>query len=920
MTAGSLVGRDDERRRLAALIDSAAERGDVLVLHGDAGVGKSRLLGEASGLAAAAGMRVLTAVGAESEQHLPYAGLHQLLFAIRTGIEALPPPQRDALQVVMGMSDHTVPDLYLVGLAVLNLLADVATEAPLLVVAEDAHWLDQATVDVLTFVARRLDSEPMVLLAAVRDGVPSRIAEAGLPSMAVPPLSDSAAATLLDLVAPGLAPAARRRMLEEAVGNPLALTELPKSAGAGGRVPVAGPLPLTWRLERAFTTRLSQLTPEARTLLAVAALNDSASIEETLDAASLLLGTDADSALLDPALAAQLVHLEGGVIGFRHPLVRSAIVQTLNVAERRQVHAALARVLATQPDRRTWHRAAASPGTNEDVAVELDAAAERAHRRGVVTAAITALREGARLSAIPQNRMERLLRAADLAVESGRRDVVEQVLAEVELLGPSGQQQVRAAWIRGGFDDGMRDPSVGAAELARLAEAVAADGDIDLAVRILWSAALRCFFSEPGPQARHHIEAIANGLFRDPGDPRLLAILAYAVPLDRGTTVVEGLSRSDRLRGTGAQEERFLGTAALLVGAFDQAVRLNAGSLSGLRAQGRLALLARARAAEAWSATRMGDLGVAIPAAEEARRLTQETDQTFVFGIVCASQAEIAALQGDYDNAEHLASEAERIGLVVGARPVLATVQTAKGLSALGQGRFSDAFAHLRRMHDPADPAFQLALRCYGLPELVDAAVRSGQADAAAEIVMHIEQIARANSSPALNIGVRYARAVLADNDGAEQLYERAIRDMPPGWPFQRAWTQLAYGGWLRRQRRVGESRPLLRAARETFDALGIVAWGERARDELRAAGEGSPRRNVDARDQLTAHELHIAQLAAEGLTNREIGQRLYLSHRTVSTHLHRIFPKLGVTSRSELKSVLRTTALADMTYTNSVI
>ena len=916
MTAGSLVGREQEKQRLAALIDQAAEQGGVLVLHGEAGVGKSALLAEAGRLAAAAGMRVLTSVGVESEQHLPYAGLHQIVFPIRSGIEALPAPQRESLRAAAGMTDHAVPDIYLVGLAVLNLLADVAAETPVLLVAEDAHWLDPASVDVLTFVARRLDSEPMVLLAAVRDGVPARITEAGLPSMAVSKLSDAAAATLLDSVAPGLGSAARRRLLDAAAGNPLALTELPKAVQSGCGVPVAGPLPLTQRLERTFAARLSQLRPDTRTILQIAALNDSAAVAETLGAASSILGARAGTEALAPAVTAQLIDVVTGLISFRHPLMRSAIVQTLSAEEHRQAHAALAEVLSDQTDRRGWHLSAASPGTDENVAAELDHVAERAQRRGVVTAAIAALQEAARLSEFPPRRVERLLRAADLAVESGSRDVVQCVLAEVETLELTGQEQARVAWIRGGFDDGMRDHTVGPLELARLAESVAAEGDVDLAVRILWSAALRCFWSERGGEARHHIETVADTLFADAQDPRLLAILAYAVPIERGSTVVDGLTQTV----SGPIEQRFLGTAALLVGAFDHAARLNAASLSGLLAQGRLALLARARAAQAFSSARLGDLGVAIPAAEEARRLTQETDQPFVFGIVCASQAEIAALRGDHEQADLLAAEAEQAGLAVGARPVLATVQTARGMSALGQGRFADAFAYLRRMNDPGDPAFQVALRCYAIPELVDAAVRSGQPDAVADIVEQVEWSARTNSSPAMGIGLRYARAVLATGDEAEQLYKEALRAVPAGWPFQRAWAQLAYGEWLRRRRRTAESRPHLRAARETFDALGIVPWSERARDELRAAGEGSPRRSADARDQLTAHELHIAQLAAEGLTNREIGQRLYLSHRTVSTHLHRILPKLGVSARSELGTVLHTTPVAAMTYTDSVI
>ncbi|SEH54375.1 regulatory protein, luxR family [Mycolicibacterium rutilum] len=908
MTSAALVGREREVQHLRTLIAGVEDRGGVLVLHGEAGVGKSTLVAEARRRAAASDMRVLATVGVESEQHLPYAGLHQLVFPVRSGIDNLPVSQRDALRAVTGLSDQQVPDIYLVGLAVLNLLAEVAAEAPLLLVAEDAHWLDQASVDVLTFVARRLESEPILLLVAVRDGTPARILDAELPSLAVAPLSDSAAETLLDLVAPGLVPVARRRLLDDAAGNPLALTELPKAVQSGAGISTAGPLPLTRRLERTFTARLALLPPDTRSVLPVAALNDSAAASETLAAAASVLARVVTDAVLAPAVSAQLIVYDGATVTFRHPLMRSAVVSTLSGDDRRRAHAALAAVLGDQPDRRAWHRAAATPGPDEDVAVELDLVAQRAQRRGVVDSSIIALEEAARLSTDSRRRAERLLRAADLAVESGRRDIVQRVLAEVESLELSGQQQTRVAWIRGSFDDGMRDPTVGAVELARLAEAIAADGDHDLAVRILWSAALRCFWSEPGTPARQYIEGVADALLPNPEDPRLLAILAYAVPIERGSTVIAGLARPDHQAETEPREERFLGTAALLVGALDHAVRLNAASVEGLRAQGRLALLARARAAQAWSATRLGDLAVAIPAADEARRLTRETDQPFVFGIVRASQAEIAALRGEHEQAAQLAAEAERAGMAVGARPILATVQTAKGISALAQGRFADAFNQLRRMHDPSDPAFQVALRCYALPELADAAVRSGQADVAAEIVDRVASFAETNSSPAMALGVRYARAVLADADGAQELFEQALSMMPEGWPFQRAWAQLAYGEWLRRQRRTTEARPMLRSARETFDALGIIPWSERARNELRAAGEGSPRRVTDVNERLTAHELHIAQLAADGLTNREIGQRLYLSHRTVSTHLHRIFPKLGVTSRAELAAVLHTT------------
>jgi DNA-binding CsgD family transcriptional regulator len=238
---------------------------------------------------------------------------------------------------------------------------------------------------------------------------------------------------------------------------------------------------------------------------------------------------------------------------------------------------------------------------------------------------------------------------------------------------------------------------------------------------------------------------------------------------------------------------------------------------------------------------------------------------------------------------------------------VLATAQRARALAALGEGRYGDAFGDLRRMFDPADPTYQPALRCYVLPELADAALRCDRTDELRRLLAELEEFAPSTPSPALHIGLRYVRAVLAPGDHAEELFQAALGADLTGWPLDRGRVQLAFGEWLRRQRRVIEARAPLRAARDTFDALGVILWGDRARQELRTAGEASPRRGPDARDRLTPHELSIAALAAEGLTNREIGQRLYLSHRTVSTHLHRIFPKLGVSSRIELAAALRT-------------
>ncbi|TCN38366.1 regulatory LuxR family protein [Kribbella orskensis] len=383
-------------------------------------------------------------------------------------------------------------------------------------------------------------------------------------------------------------------------------------------------------------------------------------------------------------------------------------------------------------------------------------------------------------------------------------------------------------------------------------------------------------------------------------------VLGTEVEVDVLTPAVAvGLMDLAGSTGGDPQVERFLGSAALQIGAFELSARFSAGAVAGLRPQGRLGLLTRALAVQAWSSTRLGNLTVALPAAEEAARLGRETNQQFMYGLAVAVQAEIAALRGDYEAATSLAAEAEQVGIAAGARPVLATVQLARGLTALGEGRYADAFADLRRIHDPADPAYQVALRCYVVADLAEAAVRSGQIAEMQDIVRDLQQAAASTTSPALHIGLRYVSAVLAEGDDAETLFKAALDADLSGWPLERGRVQLAFGEWLRRHRRTADSRVHLRAARETFDALGVIPWSERARAELRAAGETSPRRTPDARDHLTPHELSIAQLAAEGLTNREIGQRLYLSHRTVSTHLHRIFPKLGIRARGDLAAAL---------------
>jgi DNA-binding CsgD family transcriptional regulator len=901
----SLIGREAETHMLGDLLDHVHDRGGSLVVSGEPGVGKSALLEEAGARAQGHGMLVLAATGVQSEAQLPFAGLHRLLQPILGQVDGLPAPQRNALLAAFGMTDAAVPDLFLTALAALGLLAEQADRTPVLVVADDAHWLDRSTSDVLAFIARRLEFEPILLVAGIRDGFESPFNDAGLPSLHLQALPPREAAALLDSRAPGLPPVVRERLLGEAAGNPLALVELPATlghAGSGASLPTW--LPLSTRLEQAFTARVSGLPAATRTALLAAALDDSPQLHEVLEATAVLTGGRPAIDILSPAVAARLIEIDDGEFRFRHPLMRTAIYQAASVSQRHAAHGALADILAGRPERQVWHRAASVVGPDEKVASELEAAAEQAKRRGATAAAVAALRRAASLSD-DRPRIGRLLRAAQLAYELGRHDLAVELLGEAEPLDLRPAERARAVWIRESVADGILGDDASARSLAALADRIGADGDSDLAVKLLCVAALRCWWAEPGQLTRDHIVSAGERLDVDQRDPRLLVILSFAAPVGQGATVTGRLPRFVPAGDVNPDHLRLTGMAGMAVGAYDLAAAQLAAAAARLRAQGRLALLARALALQAWSEMHLADLDAAIPAAEEGSRLAQETHQLLFMAMAQAVQAWQAALRGDHEGAAALAAQAERASVHQGANAVLATAQLARGLAALGSGLPADALQHLRRIHDPADPAYHDVLRCCTIGDLAEAARRSGEPGGIRVFIDEMESAAKQTPSPLLHAGLRYARALLADDADAGPLFEAALESDLSTWPFLRARAQLAYGEWLHQQRRNAAARVPLRAARETFDALGVNPWSERARQLLRATGETSRPRTPEARDQLSPQELQIAQLAAGGLTNREIGQKLYLSPRTVSSHLYRAYPKLGITSRTQLREAL---------------
>jgi DNA-binding CsgD family transcriptional regulator len=900
-----LLGREAEVELLTSLLGRIENGGGTLVLRGEPGIGKSRLLAEAAALARERDFRVLGATGVQSEAHLAFAGLHQLLRPVRFRAAGLPAMQRAALDAAFGLGQESAPERFRIALAVLDLLCDVATDAPLLVVAEDAQWLDHPTAEVLAFIARRVQSDPIVLLAATRDGYPSPLVDAGLPEYWLGGLEPAAAAQLLDVSAQQLSPAIRDRILREAAGNPLALIELPHTAGRMEQM-AAGALPLTERLERAFAARVSELPEETRLLLQVAALNDGEGVNEILAAGSAVAGRTLGFDLVEPAEKAAIVALDMHAVRFRHPLIRSAVRQSASLPQLRRIHEALAEILRADPDRRVWHRAALIGGMHEEIANELEEAARRARQRGAIAVAITALQRAAELSP-PTQHARRLVAAAELAFELGQREVVMPMLRDVARLDPGPLERARATWIEEIVYTRPLGDATHVEALIAAAERAGEAGDRDLQVDLVWLVASRAWQVAPAPSVRRILIEAADRL-GEPGsaEPRVLAIQAYADPFGKATAILARLRAVAADRNPNTDAARFLGPAAVVVGAFDIATTFLAEAIEGLRTEGRLGHLPRMLLLQASVGARLADWDVAIPAAEECRRLAAELDEPQWVAAADTVDSIIAGTRGDEKAAERAAASAEQLAVRTGANITAAFAQFGRIQAALGAGRHNDAYAAAERLFDPASPAHHPVVASWLIGDLAEAAVHTGQVDEARARVRQVEAAAGDVTGTCVAVGLLHARALLAEDDQeAADRFDQALGADLTNWPFQRARLLLAYGQWLRRQRRIAESRASLRDARDAFDAMGCAAWGDQARRELRASGESSRRRSPVARDQLTAQELQIVQLAAQGLSNREIGQRLYLSHRTIGTHLYHVFPKLGITGRGELGLVL---------------
>jgi DNA-binding CsgD family transcriptional regulator len=908
VTEREVVGREVELDRLDRLVDGAVEHGGALLVIGDPGIGKSTLLRAAADHGGAAGFLVLGTTGVESEAALPYAGLYALLRPALDGLDALPPAQRDALSKAFGIVVGSTPEPFLVALATLNLLADLAMSRPLFVGVDDVQWLDGPTQAALAFVARRVSGDPIVVVGTTRRGFSGPFHAAGLEELDVAELSESAAREVLETTSVGLSRTALDEILCAALGNPLALVELPRAWLASDSSVSAETLPLTARLERAFAGRLSELAPETRDAVLIAAIDSVDDLAEILAATSVLGSTEATVDALEPPELAGLVQLDDRHVQFRHPLVRSAVLQSETLARRHAAHTALADVLTDDPYRRTWHRAHAVTGPDDNVADDLQETHRAALQRGSVSSAVWALERSAQLTTDPARRSHRLLLAAEYAFSLGRRDKVDQLLEEASQLPLSDLDRARMEWLREIFDDGVPSDAGRVFELCAVAKRSADAGDTDLALNLLHAAALRCGWSDTGPSPRTRVVAVLDGLPHLEDDPRYVAALALAEPFLQGARVMDRLARVVIESVTHADALWLFGQSAHLVGDAVRALDFLIRAETKLREEGRLGVLSQVLTLEIAQHVELGSWDVVESTEAEARSVAQETGQSLWTTGIMVLEALTASLRGDNERAQALAGQVEQFAKSRRLNLFLTVVQLARGYGWMAAGRYPEAFDALVRIFDPADPSYHAVERSRGLMFLAEAAVRADRVAQARAIVAELEQAALVTPSPTLHVQLSYARAVLADDADAESLYLAALSQDLVRRPWARAQLELAYGSWLRRQRRVAESRSLLRAASATFSAIGATMWAEQARAELRAAGERTLVSPESAHELLSPQEMQIARLAAEGLSNREIGGRLFLSHRTVGSHLYRIFPKLGITSRSQLAMRLAST------------
>jgi DNA-binding CsgD family transcriptional regulator len=891
----------------------------VLVLRGEAGVGKTALLDYVS--EAASGFRTLHVAGVESDMELAFAGLQQLSAPLLNHLDELPEPQREALNVAFGRGVGATPDRFLVGLAVLSLMATAADVDPLLCVVDDAQWLDEVSVQTLGFVARRLMAEPVALVFAVRQSAATTVLP-GLPELVIDGLSDGDARELLEsVILGGIDPRVRDRIVAETRGNPLALLEVPRNVTAAelaGGFWNSGARLSAGQIEEGFVQRIQSLPEATRRLLLVAAAEPIGDAALFLRAAALL-GIPVDA--LAPAEAAGVIEF-GPRMRFHHPLARSAAYRAAELTERRAVHRALAEATDpdTDPDRKAWHAAAAATGPDDAVAAELEASAGRAQSRGGIAATAAFLERSAILTLDPDLRGSRALAAAQAKRDAAAPEAAYELLAIAELGPLSALQRAQVARMRAQMEFvRSRGGEVGALKTTEAAAqlCVAASGlenlDDELARETYLEALTAAMYAgrlgEPGsladiahaargaigrvPELRRPIDLLLSGMVSRISDGPGAGAEQLRSALQRWT--------GDARKGDGqpvlwpypiAQESaahELWDDAILMQIATDMVQRA--------RDTGALAVLPQALVYRAGAHVYRGELATAARFLEEASAISASMG----YAPFKYHSLNLAAWRGVAGDALPLIDAAAADGMARGEGRLVGVSKFTSAVLFNGLGRYEEAFAAARECCEYED----LGFHSWCLFELIEAAAHLGDHDSAAAALPRFLERAGAGGTDWGAGAVAAAHALLAEDDDAEAHFVEAVERLGrANIVLHLARTRLSYGEWLRRVNRRLDARQQLTAAHEMFTKMGAEGFAERARRELIATGEKVRKRQLSSGDHLTGQEAQIARLAADGLTNSEIGAQLFISTHTVEWHLRKVFVKLGITSRRQLRTI----------------
>ncbi|MCY1138093.1 AAA family ATPase [Actinoplanes sp. Pm04-4] len=891
-----LFGRQAELAALSHL------PGAVRLICGEPGVGKSSLLAAVADRAIADGLRVLRASGSEYEADVSYAALNQLLLPAYADLAHLPPGPREALSVALGFGPGAAPDPLLVCNAVLLLIRTMAEERPLILVVDDLQWIDRASAVVLGFLARRLEGSPAGLLASARTGTAGFLDRRGLDETVVGPLDDDAAARLVEVSYPGMPEPVRRRLLTLAQGNPLALMELPATLLAATRsaTPAGEVVPLSDRLQSMFAARMAGLPDATRRLLLLATFEGAGDVRVLRAAAGPPGLTD-----LGPAERVQLVRVDDATarLTFRHPLIRSAVVAMSTHEERRGAHLALAAALAGDPERRAWHLSAAATGPDESVAQLLEEVAHRVMLRGDALAASTSLVRAAELSATSADRGRRLAEAAYIGAEASGSAEAAALLHDARRDGPGSLHAANAAAFL----------------------MLNGDGDVDTAHRLVagaieagdhgWRAGDPALIESMNTLlllswyggAEHYWVAFHRAMGRlrpEPPDVLALAARTFPDPVRTGVSaqpLIEPVLASLAAETDPTRIMR-IGTASVYLDRLgdcrESSWRLVEQGRAGGATRRHLGALMHLCLDDYLS----GRWDEAEELAGEGQRICDSGGFPFFAWYFRYHRAVIAAGRGRFDEAYGLADEMTHWALPRGVAAAALFAHHPRALAAAGQGDFGAAFRHAAAMSPPGVLAPYAPHCTWVMIDLVEAAIRSGRP---AEARAHVEAM-RAAGIERLSPRMRMLQATAEVLTGGDiSGLEAALNDR---WLFEASRARLILGERLRREATPTEAARHLLAARDGFAAMAAEPWLARAQQELRAAGHREAVAPAAGPVELTAQELQIAQLAASGLTNKQIAERLFLSHRTVGAHLYRIFPKLGIASRAGLRDALSRT------------